>query len=107
MQSGVYPERGTLNYRPGLRVHWFRYSALVTRWSEEVDTEREEMFHTIKAYQRDMELWGKRAEERKALGKLGSAAYARRCVPLVTYSFHSSIAFQTICSIPSAAPARY
>ncbi|KAI0691308.1 hypothetical protein C8T65DRAFT_587315 [Cerioporus squamosus] len=61
-----------------LRVHWFRYSALVTRWSEEVDTEREEMFHTTKAYRHDMEVWKKRAEERKAAGLLGSAAYARR-----------------------------
>ncbi|KAI0699066.1 hypothetical protein C8T65DRAFT_581576 [Cerioporus squamosus] len=61
-----------------LRVHWFRYSALVTRWSEEVDTEREEMFHTTKAYRHDMQLWQKRAEERKAAGNLSSAAYARR-----------------------------
>ncbi|KAI0710287.1 hypothetical protein C8T65DRAFT_575470 [Cerioporus squamosus] len=61
-----------------LRVHWFRYSALVTRWSEEVDTEREEMFHTTKTFKHDMEMWQKRAEERKTAGKLGSAAYARR-----------------------------
>ncbi|KAI0683387.1 hypothetical protein C8T65DRAFT_713458 [Cerioporus squamosus] len=45
-----------------LRVHWFRYSALVTRWSEEVDTEREEMFHTTKTFKHDMEMWQKRAE---------------------------------------------
>ncbi len=76
-------ESETLIYPTGLRVHWFRYSALVTRWSEEVDTEREEMFHTTKAYQRDMELWGQRAVERKAAGKLGAAAYARRCVHII------------------------
>ena len=59
-------------------MHWFRYSALVTRWLEEVETEREEMFRVVKSYKRDMDTWEGRAEERKASGKLGAAAYARR-----------------------------
>lgn len=72
-----------LTIETGLRVHWFRYSALCARWSEEVETEREEMFHTTKAYKRDMDLWGQRAEARKAAGNLGGAAYARRCGEMI------------------------
>ncbi|RPD67803.1 hypothetical protein L226DRAFT_474379 [Lentinus tigrinus ALCF2SS1-7] len=61
-----------------LRVHWFRYSALLTRWIEEVDTEREECFRTVKSFKHDMDFWEQHALNMKSKGLLGSAAYARR-----------------------------
>ncbi|RPD52052.1 hypothetical protein L226DRAFT_474677 [Lentinus tigrinus ALCF2SS1-7] len=61
-----------------LRVHWFRHSALASRWTEEVQTEYEEMFRTVKSHKHDMNVWEERAKSRKEAGRLGAAAYARR-----------------------------
>ena len=70
-------------------MHWFRYSALVTRWREEIHTEHEEMFRIVKSYKHDMEEWETRAAERKAAGKLGAAAYARRYVASLMRRVHA------------------
>ncbi|TFK85198.1 hypothetical protein K466DRAFT_495221, partial [Polyporus arcularius HHB13444] len=61
-----------------LRVHWFRYSALVARWRERVETMREDMFRTRNSYRIWRDKWQERAEKREKAGQLGAAAYARR-----------------------------
>ena len=43
-------------------------------------TEHEEMFCIVKSHKPNMQEWVTRALERKAAGKLGAAAYARRSV---------------------------
>ncbi len=62
----------------GFRVHWSRYSALVARWQEHVESLREDMFRTRNSYRIWRDLWQERAEQREAAGHLGAAAYARR-----------------------------
>ena len=62
----------------GLRAHWFRYSAQKARWTEEVNTVREEMFRTLRSYEHNLKKWQSTAEECEAQGRLGAAAYARR-----------------------------
>ncbi|KAI1786196.1 hypothetical protein LXA43DRAFT_898439, partial [Ganoderma leucocontextum] len=61
-----------------LRAHWFRYSAQKARWTEEVNTVREEMFRTINSFEHNLKEWKKTAAQREAQEKLGAAAYARR-----------------------------
>ena len=53
---------------PGLRAHWFRYSAQKSRWTEEVNTAREEMFRTLNSYRREWFDWQVCAAEREAEG---------------------------------------
>ena len=62
----------------GLRAHWFRYSAQKSRWTEEVNTAREEMFRTVQSYERNLHKWTEYAEAREVKGELGAASYARR-----------------------------
>ncbi|EJF55675.1 hypothetical protein DICSQDRAFT_184244 [Dichomitus squalens LYAD-421 SS1] len=61
-----------------LKAHWFRHGALVGRWKEAVRTRREEMYRTLRSYRRDRAKWLTRADDREKVGRLGSAAYARR-----------------------------
>ncbi|KAI1789500.1 hypothetical protein LXA43DRAFT_892819 [Ganoderma leucocontextum] len=60
------------------RVHWFRSSAVCTRWKEEVRLLEEEMRRTLRfhAYHRDQ--WEAHLRKKIASQEPGAAAYARK-----------------------------
>ncbi len=64
--------------REDVRVNWFRMSALLAHWTEEMETLEEEMYRTVQSYTRDHERWEARAKGWSLSGRLGAAAYARR-----------------------------
>ncbi|KAI0654518.1 hypothetical protein C8Q70DRAFT_1047971 [Cubamyces menziesii] len=61
-----------------MKVHWFRQHALKTRWEEEVNVRREEMYRTVKYLEHEVDLWKGRATVAEADGMRGAAATARR-----------------------------
>ncbi|KAI0349249.1 hypothetical protein OH77DRAFT_1415382 [Trametes cingulata] len=63
-----------------MRSHWFRHSALKTRWEEEVNTRLEEMFRTWTFFGWQEELWLARARAWEADESPGAAVLARRYV---------------------------
>ena len=60
------------------RVHWFRSSAVHTRWEEEVRLLEEEMRRTLRFYAYHRAQWEDRAQNRTQAQEYGAAAYARK-----------------------------
>ena len=61
-----------------MRMHWFRYSAQLRRWTEQYNRVTEEMFRTIQAYKTEEVRWLERASERDREGNLGAGSHGRR-----------------------------
>ena len=60
------------------RVHWFRSSAVHTRWEEEVRLLEEEMRRTLRFHAYHRAQWEDRAQNRTEAQEYGAAAYARK-----------------------------
>ena len=61
-----------------MRMHWFRYSAQLRRWTEKYNRAAEEMFRTLLSYQTEEARWLERAKQRDREGNLGAGSHARR-----------------------------
>ncbi|KAI0741135.1 hypothetical protein C8Q76DRAFT_608959 [Earliella scabrosa] len=60
------------------RVHWFRSSALVARWREEVNVLVEEMHRSVRFFGHFRRTWVRAAEDHDAKQEDADAAYARK-----------------------------
>ncbi|KAI0356813.1 hypothetical protein OH77DRAFT_1533775 [Trametes cingulata] len=61
-----------------VKAHWFRQNALKTRWQEEVELRREEMWRTLRFFEHEEEKWHAKAMTLQKQGQPGAAAAARR-----------------------------
>lgn len=61
-----------------VRAFWFRNSALLRRWTEEVFLLREEMRRTVRSFKWYHATWAARAITEEAEGREGYAAYYRK-----------------------------
>ena len=61
-----------------VEVHWFRMSALKSRWEEEAALVVEEMKRTVRFFKFNQDSWLEVGDESEEAGHLGRAAYARK-----------------------------
>lgn len=61
-----------------IKVHWFRMSALSSRWWEEDGTVIEEMRRSVRYFKCEEDMWLRKGEEAEERGEDGAAAYARK-----------------------------
>lgn len=61
-----------------IEVHWFRISALKSRWEEEAEVVVEEMKRTIRFFKFQQDHWLLEGDAHEDSGLLGHAAYARK-----------------------------
>ncbi|KIP12369.1 hypothetical protein PHLGIDRAFT_113846 [Phlebiopsis gigantea 11061_1 CR5-6] len=61
-----------------IKVHWFRMSALKSRWWEEVEVVQEEMRRTVRFFKFSEDEWLQRGEREEEAGFEGGASYARK-----------------------------
>ena len=66
-----------------MKVHWFRMSALKSRWEEEDALVIEEMKRCTRFFKRSHHDWLLRGDAHEREGQHGYAAYARKCVRFV------------------------
>ncbi|KAI0364498.1 hypothetical protein BV20DRAFT_1057147 [Pilatotrama ljubarskyi] len=61
-----------------VKVHWFRQSALKSRWEEEVELRWEEMWRTLRFFEHEENKWLTKSRALHDQGLFGAAAAARR-----------------------------
>ena len=64
-----------------IKVHWFRMSALQSRWWEEAEVVKEEMCRTVRFFKFHEDVWLQRGEDDLVQEEFGGrGAYARKYV---------------------------
>lgn len=61
-----------------IEVHWFRMSALKSRWEEEAHVVVEEMKRTVRFFKFQQDHWLQEGDKHEDCNSLGHAAYARK-----------------------------